>query len=196
MNKGKFIVIYGANNLGKSLQVEMLYKALQNKRIPVVHIKYPIYDLEPTGPLLNAVLRKGHKLTENKIQRLYAKNRKDYEPTLEKMLKEGKWVIAEDYTGTGISWGMVRGLSLDFLEKINRGLYPADLAIMLYGKRFDTGKEAGHRNEGDDILWTTAQEKHLFLAERYKWKKVKANNTPAAVHKSILPIVEKEINRN
>lgn len=186
MTTGKFIVIYGANNLGKSTQVEMLEKNLREKGTDVVRIKYPIYDLKPTGPLINSVIREGKKLAEDQLQMAYVQNRLDYEPTLKKMLKKGTWVIAEDYVGTGIAWGMVRGLNLEEMEKWNAGLLPADLSFVLFGERFQNGKEVGHRNENDDVLWKTAQDMHLLLAAKYNWKKIYANQSKDAVLQEIL----------
>lgn len=190
MNKGKLIVIYGANNLGKSLQVEKICKTLSNLNIKIIKIKYPIYDLEPTGPIINSVLRKGKKLPESDVQKLYAQNRRDYEKKLNELLNSGTWVIAEDYIGTGIAWGMVRGLDLKFLEEINKDLYPADLSLIMFGEQFEKGIEKGHRNEIDNKIWKTAQKKHLFLAERYKWEKIFANQSPEDVHKEIVDIIK------
>ena len=187
--KGKFIVIYGANNLGKSHQLQLLEKSLQEKNISTKRIKYPIYDLEPTGPLINNVLRGGLHLPENDVQELYVKNRKDYEPQLKKYLAEGIWVLAEDYVGTGIAWGWVRGLSLEELEKMNEGLLKEDVAILLYGERFLTGKEKGHRNEQSDEMWNLAQQKHLFLADRYGWKKVYATRPEQEVTREIITLL-------
>src|SRR3989344_5866543 len=116
-------------------------------------------------------------MPEKEVQKLFAQNRRDYEPELRKILNAGSWIIAEDYKGTGISWGLVRGLSLKYLEKINEDLFLEDLAIVLYGERFRSGKEQSHRNEADDTIWKTAQEKHLFLADRYRWHKVFANQS-------------------
>jgi len=187
--KGKFIVIYGANNLGKSTQVELLEKTLQKKGIDVLRIKYPIYDLEPTGSLINSVIREGKKMAEDQLQQTYVQNRRDYEGTLKKTLKKGTWVIAEDYVGTGLAWGMVRGLDLSEMEKWNEGLMPADLSFVLFGDRFQNGKEAGHRNENDDVLWKTAQDMHLMLAQKYNWKKIYANQSKDAVLEEILKTI-------
>ncbi len=189
--KGKFIVIYGANNLGKTTQVKLLQKTLEDKGIKVKLVKYPVYDLAPTGPKINAVLRKGLKMDEEKLQKLYVQNRRDFEPTLKSFLNQGFWVIAEDYVDTGIAWGLVRGVSLEKLERINKGLLPEDLSILIFGKRFKDGVEASHRNESDDQIWQTAQDKHLFLAAKYGWKKINANQTIEKVHKDILKNIEK-----
>lgn len=193
MQKGKFIVIYGANNLGKSLQVKLLYESLVAKNLTVKCLKYPIYDMEPTGPIINAVLRQGGKMSEKKLQEVYAKNRADYEPQLKQLLNEGQWVIAEDYVGTGIAWGLVSGVDLAFLENINKKLYPADISILVYGKRFLSGKETNHRNESSDVKWRIAQDKHMFLADKYKWYKVYANQKPEKVNKDIMEIIDSKL---
>jgi thymidylate kinase len=193
--KGKFIVIYGANNLGKSYQVDLLTKAFESKGIRTKRIKYPLYDLVPTGPLINAVLRKGKQMPEDELQKLYVQNRKDYEPSLKSDLKKGIWVLAEDYKGTGIAWGMVRGVALDYLEEINRGLYPEDIAFVFYGKRFATGIESNHRNEQDERVWEKAHQYHLELADKYGWIKVHANRPHHEVHQEILSHIEKKFSR-
>src|SRR3989339_337961 len=104
--EGKFIAIYGINNLGKTRQATILKEALEGQGLETIGFKYPIYDLEPTGPEINAVLRQGVPMQERDLQGLYARNRRDFEPTLLGHLSRGKWVVAEDYTGTGIAWGM------------------------------------------------------------------------------------------
>jgi thymidylate kinase len=54
---GKFIAIYGINNIGKSTQTSLLVQKLINAGVRVEYFKYPIYDLDPTGKMLNEILR-------------------------------------------------------------------------------------------------------------------------------------------
>jgi thymidylate kinase len=190
--KGKFIVIYGANNLGKTKQAKLLVEELKKKGRKVRLIKYPIYNLEPTGGLINDVLRKGLVMNEKRLQKIYAQNRRDFEGDLIKLLDKGYTVVAEDYTGTGIAWGMVRGLSIDDLEKMNSDLLKEDLGIMLDGERFKKGVESTHRNEIDDELWQSSRKIHLKLAKRYKWKIINANQKPLLVHKDIMRAINGE----
>lgn len=191
--EGKFIVLYGANNLGKSKQIKLLRERLEEFGIQIIQIKYPVYDLEPTGPILNAVLRHGRKMPELEVQRLFAQNRLDFEPQLRAILASGRWAVSEDYTGTGIAWGLARGLSLEELEAMNQGLLAEDLAILLYGERFKDGIEETHRNEQDDAVWHLAQQHHLFLGERYGWEKTYASRSKLAVHMDIMDIVLRKL---
>ena len=80
--RGKFVAIYGSNNVGKTEQVPRLVDNLRNRGIDVVSVKYPIYDLAPTGPIINEIVRHGRKSSVVAAQTHYAKNRRDYEPTL------------------------------------------------------------------------------------------------------------------
>jgi thymidylate kinase len=187
MRKGKFIVVYGANNLGKTTQVSMLAEALRRSATRIVTIiKYPIYDLEPTGPKLNSILRKGEKVDDLTVQKLFAKNRRDFEKELKRMLRLGHWVIAEDYKGTGIAWGVTRGIPLEEMEKINRNLLPEDFAILLDGKRYKSAIETGHMNEGSEKIWKKARQVHQMLGERYGWLKVNANQRMKEVHRDVM----------
>jgi len=180
MKKGKFIVIYGVNGTGKSTQVEKIIQYLEEEKIKVNSLKYPIYDLSPEGLFIDKYLRdsdfrKKNPQTTEELQKKYAENRKRFEPKLKKILEKGEWVLAEDYTGTGICWGLTWGASLEYLEKINNNLYQPDLSILLSGERFLSSLEKGHRNESDDEKINISRNFHELLSQRYGWKSVNSN---------------------
>lgn len=172
--KGKFITIYGINNIGKSTQAKLLVERLNKAGIKSILLKYPIYDLEPTGPKLNEILRGGKQdITEEELQSLFVQNRIEFEPQLIKYLDEGTTVVAEDYTGTGIAWGAAKGADLEWLESINAPLLKEDLAIHMYGNRFMGAKEKDHIHESDNTLVEKCGEIFRILAEKYNWQDVK-----------------------
>src|SRR3989344_7749408 len=151
--QGKFIVIYGINNIGKTTQAQQLVVYLQERGYKVEYLKYPVYD-SVTGRKISDILRSGkkQKLTEEEFQTLYYQNRKDYEPVLKKKLAEGVIIISEDYIGTGLAWGSAKGAKYDMLKKQNSDLVKEDLAILMDGQRFTEGKEEKHIHERDDVL--------------------------------------------
>lgn len=193
MKKGKFVVIYGMNNLGKTTLAEKIVEhLLLKKKIQTVYLKYPIYELKPTGPRINTYLRKGNPegLEPGNVQEIYAQNRRDFEPVLlKKYLEPGVWVVAEDYVGTGIAWGMIGDAGLDWLEEINAGLYPPDLAFLVDGKRFGSGIEKNHTHESRSDLWQEGRRIHLHLGKRYGWNIIKANQTREQVLADALKII-------
>lgn len=190
MKKGKFIVIYGANNLGKTVQANMLIEKLKMKGKDSFYLKYPIYDLEPTGPIINSVLREGVKMSDLDLQKTFAQNRKDFKDTLVGWLKEGKWPVTEDYKGTGIGWGVANGIPLETMEELNKGLLDEDLAILLDGERFTSGIERDHRHESGD-KWEKARQVHSELGKRYGWETINANQSIEKVSADIWEVVEK-----
>lgn len=185
--RGKFIVVYGANNLGKTTQVNLLANKIIAAYKQVLLVKYPIYTI-PSGIKIYKILHDNNrkKINYEKFQALYAKNRRDFQDILINILNSNIHVIAEDYTGTGIAWGMTRGVSFPKLRQINSNLIKPDLAILLDGKRFSAGIEKGHINESDEqSIWEQNRKIHLFLAKKYHWEILNANNK--------IPLISEEI---
>jgi len=181
--KGKFIVFYGINHIGKSTQVSKLAERLMKDGRNTEQIKYPRYDLEPIGPLINDYLRgeNKHKITPREAQILFAMDRAYYQPRLKKYLEAGVHVVAEDYVGTSVAWGTGAGVNKDFLLTLNSGLLQPDLAFLLDGEQFKEGREA-HRHEGNDELTQRVQQIHRDLAEELGWHVINANQDIETIH--------------
>ena len=199
--KKLFVSIYGVNNLGKTTQVKLLKKRLEKENLKVFLLKFPLCDLPPTGPRIKAYLRNGNpeKLSELKFQTLCAQNRKDFDKTLRNIIFENDIVIAEDYIGTGIAWGMSAGIPKKELVKLNEGLVMEDLSILLDGKRFKQSIELNHKYEQDNDLVEKVRKHYLELAFHYgwqviySWKIVDANGSLKAIHEKIWSIVKLEL---
>ncbi|MBN2604132.1 MAG: hypothetical protein JXA91_08380 [Candidatus Thermoplasmatota archaeon] len=190
--RGRFIVIYGANNVGKSTQVDLLAKRLRRAGKKVKKLKYPIYDLEPTGNIINKFLRKNLRLTEYEAQYIFMQNRKDFEPQLKKYLEKGYWVVAEDYRGTGICWGATHRVPLRKMIKLNEELLDEDLVILLDGKQFKEAIEKKHHNE-DGRQWERGRMIHRKVGKMFGWKLVKSDDSVDKVADNVWKIVEKEL---
>ncbi len=174
---GKFITLYGINNIGKSTHAKKLVKRLKAEGQDAVYLKYPVYDMEPTGPFINSVLRGGaQEITEDELQMWFVLNRYQKQHEIEKWLAEGKIVVAEDYTGTGIAWGVAKGLELEWLESLNRHLMKEDISIMFEGVRDVRAKEDGHVHEQNDELVERCAEVHRDLAQRYGWQRLEVQD--------------------
>jgi len=185
--QGKFIVFYGVNNLGKTTQAKKLVERMNDEGIKTGYLKYPVYDLEPTGPMINDYLRNGNpfKLSDREAQILYCLNRAQYENALKEKLSAGISIVAEDYSGTGIAWGVASGAEKKFLERMNNFLFKEDLIFLFDGERFSEAKEASHKHESDDDLWQRCRAVHLKLGAEYGWITVNANRTIEEIHEEI-----------
>ena len=158
-----------------------------------MRLKFPIYESE-TGELINRALRgvgeEKLDISEAELQALYAENRRWFEPELLRLLEEGD-VIAEDYVGTGLAWGLTRGVPREYLDEINAGLLEPDITILLDGDRFTSGIERQHRNEsaGQEV-WETNRRIHQELGSELGWEVVNANQSPEKIHERIMEIIE------
>lgn len=191
--KGKLIVLYGINNLGKTTQAKMLVDRLRREGHTALYVKYPIYDLAPSGPLLNDAIRKKnpHKLTPRELQLLFAFNRAQYESVLTAALAKGMHVVAEDYYGTGIAWGEGYGVDGKFLRDINSAFLKEDVAILMRGKRFTFAIEKNHAHEENTELIERVRIAHERLAKEYGWIPVDVIDGKEKMHEKIWTVVKK-----
>jgi thymidylate kinase len=177
MKRGKFIVIYGANNLGKSIRVKLLVKAIKKSVRKAEYIKYPIYNSEPSGKLINEYLRKGnpYKFSPREFQLLHFIDQTRFEPILKNKLEKGINIVAEDYSGTTIAWGLATGVSGKLLEYLYKFILKEDITFLFDGERFAHAEEKNHKHETDENLMKKVRKTHLQVGKKYSWKKVNAN---------------------
>lgn len=188
---GKLITLYGINNIGKSTHAKLLVEHLEKAGHKAKYIKYPVYDLEPSGPFLNKIMRSSEQeISEDELQLWFILNRYQYESTLKKLLDEGYIVVAEDYIGTGLAWGTTKGLPLEWLEEMNKFLLKEDLAILMEGDRSIKAKEDVHLHEQNDDLIEKCAKIHSELGSRYHWKKIKIQPQKEDTANLIWKIVE------
>lgn len=190
-----FITLYGINNIGKSTQARLLVERLRAEGYAVEYVKYPIYDLEPSGPFIREQIKsgKGQSISEEELQMWYTLNRFQFEPTLRAWLAEGKIVVAEDYIGTGLAWGAAKGADLNWLMELNRPLLEADFSILLDGERFTEAVEAGHVHETDSALMDRCREMHLALAKKEGWTVVPVTPGVDVVAERVWGVVKKMV---
>jgi len=195
MTRGTFIVFYGINNLGKSTQAKLLAERLNAQEHAAEYVKYPMYALAPSGPIINEYLRGGNpqNLDFREFQILNALNRTQYEATLNAKLDAGTHVISEDYTGSGLAWGMGAGVDEQFLKAINSHLTKENIVFLFDGDRFKEAVEASHQYEQNDALTETVRSAYKKLAAEYNWNIIHANQSIEAIQEQIWQIVKNRL---
>lgn len=191
VKKGIFITIYGINNIGKSTQAKLLVERLEKAGHKAKYLKYPVYELEPTGPFLYKTLRdpNGQKILEDELQLWFILNRYQFQPELKRLLDEGYVVVAEDYVGTGVAWGTAKGLDREWLEETNKFLLKEDFAILMEGQRKISSKEEGHVHEQNEPLLMKCTEVLAKLAEKYGWKRLQVQEKKEDTAESLWRLV-------
>lgn len=193
---GTFITFYGINNIGKSTHALRVVEKLNAEGRKAKYVKFPIYDLEPTGPFLNGVLRgaDGQKISEDELQMWFVLNRYQFQPELERLLGEGYIVVAEDYTGTGIAWGMAKGLEMSWLEELNKFLRREDFSILFEGERDVTAMEKQHVHETNEELVQKCVKTHQQLGDKYKWNRVQVQPDKEETAKLVWELIDGLLN--
>jgi thymidylate kinase len=198
MKPGKYVAFYSSNNRGKTSLLRELQMLLVQNDIPHVRLKYPLYGLESSGPLINGYLRAGNPLgiSPGEIQVLYSKNRIQFQPAIELFLQAGFLILSEDYSGTGLVWGLATGVDRRKLESMETEMIKPDLSFLVTGERFMSGKETGHAHEDNKTLMDRAEEIHLSLAEELGWIKIINNKLPDELAKDVWQIIDEKFNIN
>lgn len=130
MDEGKLIALEGADGCGKSTQVEMLKKWLSSEGFDVKTTKEPTDG--PVGKILRKNLNNEIDLCPESEALLFAGDRAQHVfEELEPELEEGKIIITGRYLFSSLVYQNVRGLELDWLEKINKHALKPDLTILI-----------------------------------------------------------------
>lgn len=175
--KGLFIVIYGPSGVGKTKQLDLLEEKLKALGTSVKRVEYPTYKIGEAGPRLEKIIwRKVPKPPEEEMQKLFAQNRRDIEDNLGSWLASGVTVIAEDYKGSGVVWGLTRGMSMIKIEEINKDFREPDISILIDGpRRKDLRPGEGHIYNMNEDEWYAARKNYLAMADKYGWVRVEAD---------------------
>ena len=191
MKRGKLIVLYGINNLGKTTQAKLLVEKIKSVGKKAEYLKYHVYDLAPSGPMINEYLRQGnpYQLSARELQLVAAVNKYHYQPEVRARLDGGVNIVAEDYWATSVAWGKGAGVSRDFLIRLNQGIIKEDIAFLFDGKRFLDSREDGHYFEQNDELTEKVRKIHLQLGEQFGWIKINANDAIEKIHDKIWSVV-------
>ncbi len=193
--RSRLILIYGVNNTGKTTQARMLSDRIshENEFARVAYVKYALLDVKPSGPMINNYLREKNsrfQLTPREFQMVHALNKTQYADDLESLLRTNHYVIAEDYVGTSLAWGIGAGVSKEFLMELNQHLRVEDLAILIDGKRFLEQREQQHAHEQNDALTERVRRIHLDLAKELGWHVVNNERSLDEIHEDIWKLVQ------
>jgi dTMP kinase len=171
--KGFLICIEGIDGSGEGTNARLLLKKLKKEGYKVGSVSFPDYTT-PIGKEIKRFLQGKHDVIPEVRQCLFAANRWERKPDIEKWLNEGKIVIANRYTPSGLVYGLANGLDLEWMINLERGLPPADMVIVIdvsvdtHFQRI-TGRDI---YEKDRFFLERVRTAYLDLARKFKWKVV------------------------
>lgn len=105
---GRFIVFEGTDGAGKTTQFNLLCDYFAQHNLPYAAIDFPQYRRSFHGQLvaryLNGEFGDVWKVDPHLIALAYAGDRLEAKPQIESWLAEGKWVLANRYTGANMAY--------------------------------------------------------------------------------------------
>lgn len=188
--KGKIIVFEGIDKAGKTTQAKLLEKKLGTK---CVRIDFPDYST-PVGKEIKHFLDGKRTYPDEVKMMLLSANRWEKKNHIVKMVDKGLTVIMNRYYQSNLVYGISKGLTLDWLLLLDKGLPKADLVLVIDIKPqtlVRRSKNVVDTFEKDIKLIRRVKKNYRILAKRFDWRIVEGEKSVDEVHSQVLEIVKK-----
>lgn len=188
--KGKIIVFEGIDKAGKTTQAKLLEKKLGSK---CVRIDFPDYST-PVGREIKQFLDGKRDYPDEVKMMLLSANRWEKKVEIEKMVGGGTTVIMNRYYQSNLVYGISKGLKLDWLLSLDKGLPKADLVIVIDIRPKTLvirSKNVVDTFEKDLELIRRVKKNYRILANKFSWRIVEGEKSVDEVHSQVLRIVRK-----
>jgi dTMP kinase len=195
MTNGKIIVLEGIDKSGKTTQSKLLVDYVSSTAsFKAVQMNFPNYSTF-SGIEIHRHLKGQTRYNPYALHVLFALNRYEEKPFIERLLEEGSIIVMNRYFQSNIIYGLADGITRhEWLESLDGEMPQANLIIIL-----DISvEESMSRNSNPDV---NEQDKNylrrvrsyfLKYADAYGWKIVDANNkSKEEIHKEVIKIVER-----
>jgi dTMP kinase len=192
--RGRIIALEGIDQSGKRTQTRLLANSLRKYGARVSTVSFPIYK-SPSGRQIQRFLEEKEKYPLAALHMLYALNRWENQQLIEKLTETNDFVIADRYSPSNLAYGVSRGLPIDWLQGLDRGLPTASLVIVLdvpvpaSFARKSSGRDV---HEKDRQLLLKVRRSYRVLGKRLGWRLVNASGSIEEVHEAIWDIVRRK----
>ena len=190
--KGIFICIEGLDGSGKTTQAKILAKKINNA----------IYTTEPSKGLIGNYIRKSYLYSKKRLSPfvealLFAADRIEHlESEIIPALNEGTTVICDRYVFSSLAYQGASGISLDWIETINKAILYPDLAIFIDVEPEKSMCRLNSKKSLMENLQTQIKVRYIYLkfVEDKKLTLVNGDNTKTKVTEDLFSIVKNYFN--
>lgn len=126
---------------------------------------------------------------------LYSLNRWENQPFITKLTENADFVIADRYYPSNLAYGVARGLSLGWLQGLDKGLPSASLVIVLdmpVPASFARKSRDRDIHERNKLFLLRVRRTYQSLSRELDWKMVDATRPVEEVHEAVWSIVRKK----
>ena len=189
--RGRIIALEGIDQSGKRTQTRLLANVLKKKGARVSTISFPIYN-SPSGRQILRFLQGKQEYPLAAFYMLYSLNRWENEEQIVKLTQNSDFVIADRYYPSNLAYGGSRGLSVEWLQGLDRGLPIASLVILLDApvhSSFTRKSKGRDVHERDKQFLIKVRRTYGALAKKLDWKIVDATLPVEEVHEAVWLLV-------
>jgi dTMP kinase len=191
---GRIIALEGIDQSGKRTQTRLLEHRLKQRGLKANSISFPIYE-SPAGQQIRRFLRGKRDYPLEALHMLYSLNRWENQTLIHKLVDRADFVIADRYTPSNLAYGVSRGLSLSWLETLDKGLPLANLVIVLdvpVPSSFLRKRKDRDVHESDRRLLVKVRHTYKTLAHRLGWKTIDATMPVGEVESAVWNLVTRK----
>ena len=193
MLKGKIIVIEGIDKAGKTTQAGLLLKKLKLKN-RCVKFDFPDYST-PVGKEIRQFLDGNRQYPDRVKMMLLSANRWEKKAEIDRVIGSGTTVIMNRYCESNLAYGVSKGLNLEWLVALDKGLPKADLVIVIDIKTRTLVNRSKNRVidtfEKDRELISRVKRNYRVLARKFNWHVIEGEKSVEEVHGQVLKLVKK-----
>ncbi len=192
LRKGKIIVIEGIDKAGKTTQANLLLKNLNGHKC--IKFDFPDYST-PVGHEIKKFLDGNRKYSDEVKMMLLSANRWEKKAEIEKIVSKGTTIIMNRYYQSNLVYGKSKGLKLDWLLGLDKGLPTADLVLVIDIKTSTLVKRAKSgiidTFEKDLELIRNVKKNYRILANKFNWCIIDGEKSIDQVNNEVLKQVKK-----
>ncbi|KAH8861536.1 Thymidylate kinase [Schistosoma japonicum] len=218
VSRGIFVVLEGADRVGKTTQASLLAKALSEiTQKKTLSVKFPNRDT-PLGHQLDAYLGGNGDINSHALHLLFTANRWEKQSEIRNAISNGISVVADRYIYSGIAYTAAKlppTPNWEWCCEMEKGLLEADLVICLTPENLDElNSRNGYGNERyeKDDFQKRVLENYVRLSKEVEldnsewqnndetgdsvglWHFIQATNkTVEEVHKCIMVLVKSKL---
>jgi len=195
--RGAFIVLEGLDRSGKSSAVDILSRKKFNGSNDIVTLRFPNRQ-STTGKMIDRFLENKQDLNDRVVHLLFVANRWEAKDQIISLLEQGKIVIADRYSFSGIVYSCSKDIpdkiDIDWAIMSESGLPKPDLVIQLDIDAEDASKRGDYGLEKYEKVDFQKRVQHMYneLHSRFAdiWKCVAAIGTPEEVQQRVFDCIE------
>ena len=165
----------------------MISNELRRKGYKTEVISFPDYSTA-IGKIIRKFLEGEISFTPDVRQFLYVANRLERLPDIKRWLNDDKIVIADRYTPSGLVYGYVNGLDLNWMINLEKDIPKATITIVIDvpAKTAYNRVEEKDLYESDLEFQTRVRSTYLELARKFEWTVIKGERSLEEIAEEVL----------